>query len=172
MPYPLVDLASHREKIESLLHDGYNQKQVIVWLKDNCGITTTTRTLRKRLANWGLRTSLTQAQRDQVERVVCEQYKLNRTDRMIQTVLARPQNGGLVVPLHVLSRIRRMAGIKRRHTIEAKAAGRAELCSLIKNVMETDRLEKVGYRLLTVLLRSKGCTASRLESLREYLTLY
>lgn len=161
MPARSIDLEPLRDTIETYLQQGLLYDIVCSRLLSEHDVRVSVRTLKKRLAQWGKRRRLLPDTIQHCQQVIIAEYQKNRSDANIRHILSKPEHGGHTFTSKQLYKLRLNAGLGRRQTVEEKASERQGLCNMIREVLDEGHTENLGYRLMTVLLRGRGCQASR-----------
>lgn len=162
MPAVRVDLEPHKGTIKQWLSEDVTLPRICILLREIHDLKVSRSTLCSRLSAWGIcRQTPLKEQLARVKEVIKTEHARNRSDLDIRQMLARPEAGGLELSQKKFNELRRKTGIVRRRTAQQRAANRIELCKLIRAVLDEGHTENLGYRMLTVLLRGRGCDASR-----------
>lgn len=144
MPRPVTDLDAYRLQVELWLASGNTYPQVADLLKETFDVDISDRTLRRRLAEWGIRSQIKRDKSEEVDKKLRARIEELYADSTVKDDMALPiLNGeGFVLSISQLARLRREMDLLKRVPTASQPANHADI------LRERKRLRRMKQRRL------------------------
>jgi arginine repressor len=158
MPRPIKNLLPYRDAITEWACTNVTREEIAKRLKDLWGIEVNSRTVERRLQQWGIQTRTQTADTPFLRAQIAIMYRLGDTD---EEMLEDLQDLGYNASITGVTRIRRDLGLARRMTVTDRQAEDEQLFEILKNELDDGRIAGYGRRHLHVYFKQQGQLVTR-----------
>ena len=158
MPRPRIDLDLIRAHIVSWTQAHHTTEEIAQNIETTFGWTVSERTLYRRLNSWGIRRRVIAEDTPNLRAQIAILFRMSCTDDEIVIEL---QYCGININTYQVTRLRREMGLLRRLSVFERAERDTQLFEILREELDSGRIEGYGRRLLRDYFQKMGHLVTR-----------